>query len=1204
MRKLLCIMFVLMLCTEALGDVAINETNFPDSYFRNFVRTNFDKDSDGNLSDTEIRSATQIGIGSTVPSNRISSFKGIEYLTSLSYFSCTKNYYITSLDLSSNTMLQTLNCSECRNLTSLNLSNNTMLQTLNCSICKLTSLNLSSSTALKVLNCSNNILSTLDLSKNIALTDIICISNRLSALDISSNTALTSLTCTGNNIPSLDTSNNLVLSTLECGGNHITTLDLSKNIMLKTLNVSGNYLRELDLSNNRNLTILNCSNNFLTALDLTNNILLNSLTCSGNRIPDLDLSKNNKLPTSNITGNQAIPGAAFTDNGDGTFYFDIKTLVDEANLSKISKFTGPYLLQYNSSVGIATFTGSYPQSISYSYNTGRGNISVTVYLDSLADVSPVIATVLLDYGKVGTKYSLALQAIGAASTLWSVTSGTLPAGIGLSPNGTLEGIPTKSGTYEFTVKAENPNGSATKTYTLVIDPDPSSGGDSSGDDSSTSSTPPSITTTYLPEAISGIVYSRKLEADGDSPITWQLITGNLPSGITLSTSGTLSGTTYQTGIFDFTVQASNSAGSVSSSFTLNVIAGDSQTTATPPSITTTYLPDGTTSLAYTAVFAATGTSPITWRITNGEIPGLTLSSSGVLSGTPESAGVYVLTVEASNSAGTDSVTLTLTINDSQAVLAPSITTSTLTAGTVSLDYGYMLKAAGYRPISWALISGDIPGLTVSDSGLLSGVPTEEGTFSFSVQVQNSAGLDSKDLTITINPAPPIMKPEIITDELEPGTVDTEYIFQLMASGTPPITWEIIKGKLPKNLTLSSSGKFSGLLTKAGKKKFTIKASNAYGSDSRIVTLYGYKYPEISTAALKEATAGKSYKATIGMKGTKPFTWSLEGSLPSGLTFDQSKRKISGKPDVIGTFLLRFVLSNPVGDVMRNFTLRVVAELPKISPSKLKEGKVGKSYKTTIKAKGSTPITLSMSGVLPAGLTFNSTTGLLSGTPTEECSNLPIKITASNMGGDVEKLYLLTVKGTAPAITSKKLPDGTVGSSYSTEIAATGSAPLTWSAAGLPGGLRLSDGTISGTPTEAGTFKVEITVSNNMKSVTKKLKLKVAAAGNSASLTHGTIGMFSGEVVSEVCEIVSELGTVSVDESGMHEFGVRLRDDVPVGAKLVWMANSDEPSDDDDIAEFYASDGQEIADVPEDRIITVSAWLNTGRVYNPAIAVRH
>ncbi|MBQ9433780.1 MAG: hypothetical protein IJU26_06145 [Synergistaceae bacterium] len=58
MRKLLCIMFVLMLCSQALGDVEINETNFPDSTFRTYVRTNFDKDSDGNLSDTEIRSAT------------------------------------------------------------------------------------------------------------------------------------------------------------------------------------------------------------------------------------------------------------------------------------------------------------------------------------------------------------------------------------------------------------------------------------------------------------------------------------------------------------------------------------------------------------------------------------------------------------------------------------------------------------------------------------------------------------------------------------------------------------------------------------------------------------------------------------------------------------------------------------------------------------------------------------------------------------------------------------------------------------------------------------------------------------------------------------------------------------------------------------------------------------------------------------------
>ena len=85
-------------------------------------------------------------------------------------------------------------------------------------------------------------------------------------------------------------------------------------------------------------------------------------------------------------------------------------------------------------------------------------------------------------------------------------------------------------------------------------------------------------------------------------------------------------------------------------------------------------------------------------------------------------------------------------------------------------------------------------------------------------------------------------------------------------------------------------------------------------------------------------------------------------------------------------------------------------------------------------------------------------------------------------------------------------------------------------------------------------------------------------------------------------VVAELGAVSVDEEGMHDFTVRLSDDVPVGAKLVWLANSAEPSDDDIIAEFYTSDGEDTAHVPENRIITVSAWLNTKRIYTPAIAI--
>ena len=72
---------------------------------------------------------------------------------------------------------------------------------------------------------------------------------------------------------------------------------------------------------------------------------------------------------------------------------------------------------------------------------------------------------------------------------------------------------------------------------------------------------------------------------------------------------------------------------------------------------------------------------------------------------------------------------------------------------------------------------------------------------------------------------------------------------------------------------------------------------------------------------------------------------------------------------------------------------------------------------------------------------------------------------------------------------------------------------------------------------------------------------------------------------------------------MYDFGVALSDDAYEGAELLYMAGSDNPSDDDDIAEFWDTDGEPVTSVPEDRRITISIWLNPGTVYRPVIAVR-
>ena len=82
-----------------------------------------------------------------------------------------------------------------------------------------------------------------------------------------------------------------------------------------------------------------------------------------------------------------------------------------------------------------------------------------------------------------------------------------------------------------------------------------------------------------------------------------------------------------------------------------------------------------------------------------------------------------------------------------------------------------------------------------------------------------------------------------------------------------------------------------------------------------------------------------------------------------------------------------------------------------------------------------------------------------------------------------------------------------------------------------------------------------------------------------------------------------LGEISRDVAGMYDFEVELPDSVSIGSELIYIANSETPSDDDEIAEFFDDTGKEITTVPESRKITLSVWLNKGVVYSPALAVK-
>ena len=239
-----------------------------------------------------------------------------------------------------------------------------------------------------------------------------------------------------------------------------------------------------------------------------------------------------------------------------------------------------------------------------------------------------------------------------------------------------------------------------------------------------------------------------LPAGGDGNYIWSA-TG-LPAGLAFDPSGgVISGKPTAVGSSTVTVTLDDQLGddTVTKSYTLTVHAAPSISTASP-------LPVGELSAAYSATLAgAAGTTPYSWLAT-GLPAGLTISSTGVIAGTPAgTAGTSTVAVTLTDAAGaTVSKNLSLTVNN-----APNISTSTLPSGEKSLAYSATVAAtSGTTPYSWSA-TGLPAGLSIaSGTGVISGTPTASGTSTVGVTLTDAAGgTDTQSLSLTIAAQPAI-----------------------------------------------------------------------------------------------------------------------------------------------------------------------------------------------------------------------------------------------------------------------------------------------------------------------------------------------------------------------------------------------------------------------------------------------------------------
>jgi hypothetical protein len=740
-------------------------------------------------------------------------------------------------------------------------------------------------------------------------------------------------------------------------------------------------------------------------------------------------------------------------------------------------------------------------------------------------------------GTVGVAYNTVLVATGGVAPYsWSVTLGTLPAGLTLASSGAIAGTPTANGTSNFTVQVKDANNfTATAALSIKINP-----------------APLVVTTTSLPNGIVNTPgYSATLTSTGGAaPITWSWVAqagSTLPNGLGLAPTGTISGTPTAAGTFNVTVTATDSSApalTASKNLSVTIIPQLVISTSSP-------LPNGITNTAYTGVTLAStgGSGAVVWTLTGGTTLPANLSlnaSTGAITGTPTTAGTFNFTVQAADS-GTpqQKVTKSFTITIIQQLVIT--TPAALPTGSVTTPYSVTMAASGGTgAVTWAQTGGTLPGgLTFTSAGVLAGTPTTANTFNFSITATDSgvpAQTATVAFTVTITP-----KLAINTTSLPSGIVGTAYSQPLQTNngGIAPITWSVTAGALPPGLSLAlGTGVISGTPTSATGSpfSFTVQAADS-GTPKQTATQalsisIATAPLSVVTTGLPNGVVGQSYSNAQlqSAGGNPPVTWSISsGSLPAWATLTPSTGAITGTPNATGTtsFTVKATdSSTPVQTATKALSITVVAALSiTTTQSQIPAGIVGQSYSAPVAATGgTTPYAWSWAAQagssLPLGLGIDPASGTISGTPGGSGGTFNVTVTVTDSTSPQQTTsanfsITITVATLTVTTTSGSLPSGTVNTAYpnNVNLSATGGIPpYTWLQTGgtLPPGLSLSSsGVISGTPTTAtgSPFNFIVTVTDSATpahTANANLSITVNAAAACGPALGGSEAFLNGQ----------------------------------------------------------------------------------------------
>jgi predicted outer membrane repeat protein len=631
--------------------------------------------------------------------------------------------------------------------------------------------------------------------------------------------------------------------------------------------------------------------------------------------------------STNLSGTPTASSASvtMTDSFGGTAHVSIPIVAHVGIASPTALPSGevgvPYgPITFSASPGMAPYTWSVTGPLTMSSGgvlSGTpsagfsGSIAVTVK-DSLGGTATVSYSLSIGAHlsmscttagpvEVRLSYSASCQAAGGlAPYRWGISSGSLPAGLNLSGNAgsaSVSGAPLSQGNYSYVITVTDSAGqTASQAYSGTIAGQPSITG------------PASLPAGTVNVAYGPVSFSATY---GTPPYSWY--GSGLPSGLAVSTAGVLSGTpaTGTQGTYNMQVTLVDAAqATVIRTFPITINA--------PVTVTTTSAPVGTVGTPYSASLSASGGVPpySNWTVSGTLPPGLSLSASGVISGTPttNTGSPFTFSVTVQDSSGITSPAQALSITISGGIL--SITTTSLPNATVGSSYSQSLTAkGGTPPYTWS-ISGLPGGLTGSSSGVISGTPAVGGSFTVSAMVKDSTGASAPSATIKLSVT--IATLMITTGSLPGGPAGDSYQATVSATGgVPPYSWSVAGSSA---FTISGSGVLSSQALSSGTTSLTVQVTDSQGKTaSEPFTITATGTALTLTGSLPSGIVGSAYSQTLTVSGgTQPYTWGASG-LPQGLSMNASTGAITGTPTAAGSYPVTVTVTDSTSPTKLTFS---------------------------------------------------------------------------------------------------------------------------------------------------------------------------------------------------------------------------------------------------------------------------------------------